>query len=170
MSLAKPLLLGETFENWRFWMNKVSQNVNTSEKVISKVKKTDWFLKVACWKCDTLVTDFRKFQDVLSETFTFDGLRSWGKTFRLWLKDTFWAHLQPGHFAAISYIHTWRYLQAYNPARTSGTKMIQTYGSYKAYKPISIEQSASQPGGPVGAGGFMSLQHTYSYNANCLGN
>ena len=48
MSLAKPLLLAETFENLRLLMNKVSQNVNTFEKVISKVKKTDVFLKVAC--------------------------------------------------------------------------------------------------------------------------
>ena len=48
MSLPEPLLLGETFENLRFWTKKVSQNVNTFEKVISKVKKTDGFLKVAC--------------------------------------------------------------------------------------------------------------------------
>ena len=37
MSLAKPLLLAETFEKMRFWTKKVSQNVNTFEKVISKV-------------------------------------------------------------------------------------------------------------------------------------
>ena len=30
------------------WGQKVSENVNTFEKVISKVKKTDGFLKVAC--------------------------------------------------------------------------------------------------------------------------
>ena len=48
ISLAKPLLLDETFETFRFWTNKVSQNVNTFEKMISKVTKTDVFLKVAC--------------------------------------------------------------------------------------------------------------------------
>ena len=48
MSLAKPLLLAETFENLKFWTKKVCQNVNTYEKVISKVTKTDVFLKVAC--------------------------------------------------------------------------------------------------------------------------
>ena len=48
MSLAKPLLVVETFENLRFWTKKVSQNVNTFEKMISKVKTTDVFLKVAC--------------------------------------------------------------------------------------------------------------------------
>ena len=65
MSLAKPLLLGETFENLRFWTKKVCQNVNTFEKMISKVKKTDEFLKVACQKCETLVTNFRKLKDAL---------------------------------------------------------------------------------------------------------
>ena len=32
--------------------------------------------------------------------------------------------------------------------------MIQTYKSYRTYKPISIEPKPPQPGGPVGAGGF----------------
>ena len=32
---------------------------------------------------------------------------------------------------------------------------LQTYKSYKTYKPINIEQGASQPGGPEGAGGSI---------------
>ena len=48
MSIAKPLLLAETFENLRFGTKKVCQNVNTFKKVISKVKTTDEILKVAC--------------------------------------------------------------------------------------------------------------------------
>ena len=48
MFLAKPLLLADTFENFRFGLKKVSQNVNTFEKVFLKVKKTAEFLKVAC--------------------------------------------------------------------------------------------------------------------------
>ena len=72
MSLAKPLLLGETFENLRFWTKKVAQNVNTFEKLISKVKKTDEFLKVACQKCDTFLNDFPKCKDVLCKTLTLD--------------------------------------------------------------------------------------------------
>ena len=70
--------IADTFENLRFWLNKVSKNVNTFEKVISKVKNTDGFLKVTCWKCDTFVTDFQKLKDVLSKTITFEGLESWG--------------------------------------------------------------------------------------------
>ena len=46
-------------------------------------------------------------------------------------------------------------LEAYKATRTSGTKMIQTYMDFRTYKPISIEEKASQPGGPVGAGGFF---------------
>ena len=49
----------------------MSQIVRTFEKVILKVEKTDEFLKVACQKCDTFVTDFPKFKDVLRKTFTF---------------------------------------------------------------------------------------------------
>ena len=55
---------------------KVDQTRDTFEKVISTVKKTDGFLKVACRKCDTFVTDFRKLKDVISKTITFGGLRA----------------------------------------------------------------------------------------------
>ena len=41
-------LLQHAFYNFNFLFRKVSQNVNTFEKVISKVTKTDRFLKVAC--------------------------------------------------------------------------------------------------------------------------
>ena len=56
-------------------LKKVCQIVNTFEKVILKVKKTDEFLKVACRKCDTFVTDFRKLKDVLTKTITLEGLK-----------------------------------------------------------------------------------------------
>ena len=59
-----------------------------------------------------------------------------------------------------------RHLQAYKPTRTSGTKMIQTYKGYRTYKPISIEQRASQPGGPVGAGGFF--EHDLTLRQKCI--
>ena len=55
---------------------KVCQIVNTFEKVNLKVKNTDEFLKVACRKCDTVVTYFQKFKDVLTKTITFKGLGS----------------------------------------------------------------------------------------------
>lgn len=71
-----------TFENFIFWLTKVSKHVNIIEKVISKVTNTGGFLKVTCWKCDTFVTDFQKFKNVLSNTITFEGLESWGK--KIW--------------------------------------------------------------------------------------
>ena len=63
--------IADTFENLRFWTKKVSEFVRTFEKVISKLEKTDEFLKVACQKCETLVTDFRKLKDALRKTLTF---------------------------------------------------------------------------------------------------
>ena len=34
--------------------------------------------------------------------------------------------------------------------------MMQTYMDFRTYKPISIEPKSPQPGGPVGAGGYIS--------------
>ena len=42
----------------------------------------------------------------------------------------------------------------YKPTKTSGTKMLQTYESYRTYKPTNLMQKAPQPGGPVGAADF----------------
>ena len=40
--------IADTLENLRCWTKTVSEIIRTFEKVISKVKKTDGFLKVAC--------------------------------------------------------------------------------------------------------------------------
>ena len=45
------------------------------------------------------------------------------------------------------------YEASYKPTKTSGTKMLQSYESYRTYKPINLIEKAPQPGGPVGAGG-----------------
>ena len=50
---------------------------------------------------------------------------------------------------------TFTYEAIYKPTKTSGTKMLQTYESYRTYIPINLFQKASQPGGPVGAGGYI---------------
>ena len=52
-------------------VNKVGQTRDTFDKVISKVKTTRGFLKVACVKCETFVTDFQKLKDAVSKTITF---------------------------------------------------------------------------------------------------
>ena len=93
MSIAKPLLLAQTFENLKLLMKKVSQNVNTLIKVISKVKKTDGFLNVACRKCDTFVTDFQKIKDVFSKTMRFGGLRAEATPFGDGDPSVFWPYL-----------------------------------------------------------------------------
>ena len=48
----------------------------------------------------------------------------------------------------------WSLLVVVNPG-----KMMQTYKSYWTYKPINLMQKPPQPGGPVGASGFLSLRH-----------
>ena len=50
-------------------------------------------MKVACQKCDTLVTDFPKLKDVLGETVTFEGLRAEATRFGEGESVTFWDNL-----------------------------------------------------------------------------
>ena len=63
--------IDDTFKKNRFGSKQVSPRVNTFEKMISKVKKTDEFLKVACQTCETFVTNFRELKDALRKTMTF---------------------------------------------------------------------------------------------------
>ena len=74
--------------------------------------------------------------------------------------SVFWRTYQPGHLAATSY----KTYKDFKPTRTSGPKMIQTYMAFRTYKPISIEEKSSQPGGPVGAGGFRRSQNCKKQN------
>ena len=123
------------------------------------MKQTAEFLKVACQKCDTFVPDFHNFKAVHSKTITFEGLRA--ETIRFGGGDFFffWATYQPGHLAATSYIHTWGHLQAYNIYRISDATNLQDLQELRCYKPTRFHSKASQPGGPVGAGGYIHMAH-----------
>ena len=56
---------------WEICQTKMGHTRDTFKQVILKVKTTSGFLKVACRKCDTLVTDFRKLKDSFSKIITF---------------------------------------------------------------------------------------------------